>query len=151
MAKKIEVDYERVEKLASLGYNIKNTYEAIGICSSKAFADVQFMEAHKRGYEQLRATLSEKILGKAADQEDTTMQIFLSKRLGLFEKSQPYIRLQSTEDALKGFEELFNSDISIEAKTALKGVLESFTRTFEVTELEKRIQEVEAHIESGKK
>lgn len=146
MAKKIEIDYGRVEELASLGYNIKNTYEAIGICSSKAFADVQFMEAHKRGYEQLRKTLSEKILGKAADQEDTTMQIFLSKRLGLFEKAQPQLRLQSTGDALKAFEEVFNSDLSIEAKTALKGVLESFTRAYEVTEQEKRIQELEAQI-----
>lgn len=150
MAKKIEVDYKQVEKLASMGYNIKNTYEVIGICSSKAFADVQFMEAHKRGYEIMRAKLSKKILDKAIDSEDTTMQIFLSKRLWLFEKVMPQVKLENTEDALKAFGEVFNSDISIESKSALKGILEGFARTYEVSEIEKRMAELEKNLEAHK-
>ena len=149
MAKR-QLNLSHVEELAYKGYNVTTIAKNMGTCKSVAYLDKEFMEAYEKGRQKLTDELSQAMLDKAVG-GDTGTQIFLAKRLGLFEKAQPQIRLQSTEDALQAFEEIFNADISLEAKSALKGVLESFTRTFEVTELEKRIQEVEAHIESGKK
>jgi len=144
MAKK-QHELERVVQLAYKGYNVTNIAKSMGTCKTLAYQDREFMEAYEKGREQLTDELSQAMLDKAVG-GDVATQIFLAKRLGLFEKAQPQIRLQSTEDALKAFEEVFNSDISLEAKTALKGIVESFTRTYEVTELERRVKEVEAKL-----
>ena len=141
--KKVALDKATITGLAYKGYNVIATAKAVGMCKTLAYESAEFMEAYEKGRKKLTDELSQAMLDKAVG-GDVTTQIFLAKRLGLFEKAQPQIRLKSAEDALKAFEEVFNADVSLEAKTALKGVLESYTRTLEVSELEKRLMRLEA-------
>lgn len=146
MKKKLKIDYEQVKQLACQGYNVKTIAEVVGICRSLAYENLDFMDAYKKGRQELTDSLAKSMLSKAVA-GDVTTQIFLAKRLGLFEKSQPQIKLQSAEDALKAFEEVFNADISVESKNALKSVLESFTRTLGITEQDRKIRELETMFE----
>lgn len=140
-------DKALVEDLAYKGFKNRDIADSTGVSTSFIYDNKEFLACIKRGRSRLREELADSIQKKAVDMDDTTMQIFLAKRLGMYEKDTPHIKLKGANDALAAFEEVFNADIGIEAKTALKGVLESFTRTFETQEIEKRVDELEKQFE----
>lgn len=143
MAYKKTFDKALAEEYAYKGFKNKHIADAMGVSESFMYANKEFLEAIKKGRTRLRKELTDSMLEKATDTQDTTMQIFLAKRLGLFEKDTPKVDLKSSDDSMKAFEKIFNADIPLEAKNALKGILESYNRGHEVMELEKRVIEIE--------
>lgn len=147
MAKKKTFDPITVEEYAYKGFKNRDIADALGVSTSFIYDNKEFLACIKKGRQRLRQELTDAMLSKATDHEDTTMQIFLAKRLGLFEKDTPQVDLKSSEDSMKAFEKIFNADIPLEAKNALKGILESFNRGHEILELEKRIIDIEKSLE----
>jgi hypothetical protein len=103
-----------------------------------------FTVAIKKGRETFKSSIRSALLDKATKDKDTTALIFLTKRLSLFKNDEvSNVKLKDSTDTLKAFELLYNSNIPLEEKNSLKAILDSFTKNYEVTELEKRLNELE--------
>lgn len=93
---KKEIDYEQVERLASVGCTIKEISAIMQISEAVLYADAHFSEFHKRGLENLRMSLRRQQVKKAIDENNTTMQIWLGKQL-LGQSEEPDSRLAEIE------------------------------------------------------
>ena len=144
-------NYFNLEELEQLSKNgLSNIEIALSLnISEKTFYNYMkkftaFTVAIKKGRESFKNSIRSALLEKATKDKDTTSLIFLSKRLSLFKNDEVgNTRLKDSKDTLKAFELLYNSNLPLEEKNSLKAILDSFTKNYEVTELEKRLDELE--------
>ncbi len=146
--KENDFNLEELEHLAQNG--LSNIEIALSLnISEKSFYNYMkkftvFTVAIKKGRETFKNSIRSALLDKATKDKDTTALIFLTKRLSLFKNDEvSNVKLKDSTDTLRAFELLYNSNLPLEKKNSLKAILDSFTKNYEVTELEKRLNELE--------
>ena len=150
MAAKIKLSKSMVntaKKLALKGFTHKQICQSVGIgytsLYSKTYAEL--LKAIKEGEHELRLQVTDAILDTM--EEDTTLKIFLSKRLSLFHTSYRLPPIKSTEQALRELSKLNTAlsegEIPIELHSALSKNITEWVQTTKVTDLEKRIIAIE--------
>lgn len=148
--RKSKINSEVVAKAfeyAKSGFNNKQIYEALGISKSTLYANSDLMDSIKKGQSELRSEVSSSLLKNAIKLDNPTVQIFLAKRLRLFDETFDTFSLKTSKDIVKAFSELFiavgNGVISEEKARQLQCILESTMKAYEVNELEQRVEELE--------
>lgn len=146
--KKNTLNYKEIEALAKNGLSNREIAEALNICEKSFYnylkKDTYFTVAIKRGKSYFKQKIRKALLSKATTDKDTTALIFLTKRLGLLkDDGVELISLKSSKDVLKAFETLFNSNVPIEQKSILKSILDSYVKSFEILELQERLEKLE--------
>jgi hypothetical protein len=147
MAKKIEVDLKELETLASKGYNITMCCEAIGISQSKAYKDVQILQAIKTGHTSAKEKVLNDLFARSESDASSASSIFLAKSLGVFNvkysTARPKSITEASERIVKIYEDVATGVISEEKGKYLIGFLESYIKSKEVSDLEERVSELE--------
>ncbi len=148
MAKKIEVDLEELEALASKGYNITMCCEAIGISQAKAYADKEIIEAIHRGRAAAREKVLNDLFARSESDSSSAATVFLAKQLGVFNPkystTKPKSIIEASERITKIYADVAEGELSEEKGKYLIGFLESYIKSIEVGELEERISKLEA-------
>ena len=133
--------------LAVSGFNDKQIQEALKISKSLMYSNLELMDSIKEARTKLRKNISQSLMNNAVDLNNPTVQIFLAKKLRLFDDTFDSISLKNSDDVLKVISHVFKavSDCSISDDKAnqLKSLLDTFTKAYEVNELEKRITQLE--------
>lgn len=148
MSRKTKITKELIleaEGLAEAGFSHKQIYQAIGLSHTAFYENVELLETIKKAENELREKVSNSLMEKAVNKDDTTALIFLAKRLNLF-SGDINISLDNPRSALKSLETLSNADISLEHKNALKGIINDYLKAYELIELEQRIEKLEDSI-----
>lgn len=147
----ITVQENDLEALALQGLSRVECATALGIDRSTLYSNFnrnpQLQQAYKRGFEQFKAELRQAVMDKALVEKDNATLIFLSKRLNLFKNDFNKQELKDSKSAIEATNAIWKADISTEEKRALMGVIEQFTRVYEITELEQRIKDLENEVE----
>jgi len=147
MPKKINVDLEALEALAARGYNITMCCDAIGISQSKAYKDIQIIQAIKRGHAKARQKVIDDLMARSESDQSATSSIFLAKQLKVFDDHFPTSSPKSPSDAIKKISSIFVSvarnELSGDKGTHLIGYLEKYLKAYEITDLEERISKLE--------
>ncbi len=134
-------------KLARTGFNDKQIQEALQISKSLMYSHKELMDTIKKARVELREEISNSLLKNAIDLSNPTVQIFLAKRLRLFDDTFNTITLKKSDDILRAINKLFgavsNNSISDDKANQLKSILETFTKAYEVNELETRLSKLE--------
>ena len=156
MRKQIETN-EMIKKtydLSKAGFSAKQIYESLGISHTTFYKKVELVEALKRGQFELRKKISEAILKNSVDLNNQVTQIFLAKKLRLFDDTFDSMSLRNTDDALKTISKLFKAvsdgSISDDKANQLKSILDSFNKLYEANVLEDRLSKLEDNYENKK-
>ena len=82
------MNYSELQNLANLGLNNQEISQSLGISTRKFYnlqkEDAQFAQSVKDGKQQFTNSIRQSIIDKANQDKDTTMLIYLSKKLALF-------------------------------------------------------------------
>lgn len=148
--KQIEITAEMLqecERLAALGLNEKQISESLGMAySSFQKHKARFREVLKKGRQSLRERVSTKILN-AIDEDNITAQIFVAKRLGLFQASinatAPDKAIQVSGELSRVYQMVSDGSITADHGEKLSSLLSKISSTIETVELEKRIEQLE--------
>jgi len=150
MARKPKINNNIIKEafeLAKAGFNDKQIQEALKISKSLMYANLEFMDTIKEARSELRQSISKSLLSNAVDLNNPTVQIFLAKKLRLFDDTFNSISLKNSDDVLKVISSIFKAvsegSISDDKANQLKSLLDTFTKAYEVNELEKRITQLE--------
>ncbi len=147
MAKKIEVNLVELEALASKGYNITMCCDTIGISQSKAYKDVQILQAIKRGHASAKEKVLSDLFTRSESDTSSASSIFLAKSLGVFNIKYSTVRPKSITEAseriVKIYEDVAAGVLSDEKGKYLIGFLESYIKSKEIGEMEQRITKLE--------
>ena len=147
MAKKIEVNLEELEALATKGYNITMCCEAIGISQSKAYKDVQILQAIKKGHASAKEKVLNDLFTRSESDTSSASSIFLAKSLGVFSvkysTTRPKSITEASERIVKIYEDVATGVIPEDKGKYLIGFLESYIKSKEIGELEQRITKLE--------
>ncbi len=151
MARKKKITPELIQQageFAHSGFSDKQIYEAPDISSSSFYANPELVEAVKTNKEELRRRVADALLETAVG-GDTTALIFLSKRLGLHQSiNYKKGKLKTPKDATIELEKLYHASVSgdapLELINAVGKIINDFVRVYEVSDIEERIEELEA-------
>ena len=147
MAKKIEVNLKELEALGSKGYNITMCCDAIGISQSKAYKDVQILQAIKRGHASAKEKVLNDLFTRSESDTSSASSIFLAKSLGVFNikysTARPKTITEASERIVKIYEDVAVGVLSDEKGKYLIGFLESYIKSKEIGEMEQRINKLE--------
>ena len=143
MAKKIEIDLEELETLSSKGYNITMCCDAIGISQSKAYKDVQILQAIKKGHASAKEKVLNDLFTRSESDTSSASSIFLAKSLGVFNvkysTARPKSIVEASERIVQIYEDVATGILSDEKGKYLIGFLESYIKSLEISNLEQRI------------
>lgn len=146
MARKPKINntvIKEAHELAKAGFNDKQIQEALKISKSLMYANMEFMDTIKEARAELRKEISKSLMSNAVDMQNPTVQIFLAKKLRLFDDTFDSINLKNSDDVLKVISSIFKAvsdgSISDDKANQLKSLLDTFTKAYEVNELDKRI------------
>jgi len=137
-------------ELSKAGFSDKQIYESLDISHTAFYKNVELISTVKNERQELRKVVSDALLNTAVG-GDTTALIFLSKRLGLFQSTYKKGQLKTSADAAVELERLYHAagdGVPTELINSLSKVLNDFTKTLEVGELEKRIIALEKEAEN---
>jgi gas vesicle protein len=139
---------EQVEELAEQGFNNILIGQSLNIATQTLSTNTELKEAIQRGKLELSKKVTSTIL--EALSINATNQQFLVKRLGLF---TPEINIKKPNNAKEALENLANATkqfadgaISESQLRTIEAVSNSYTKNFEITELEERIQALEEKV-----
>jgi ribosomal protein S20 len=134
---------QEAHELAKAGFNDKQIQEALKISKSLMYANLEFMDTIKEARKELRHEISKSLMNNAVNLDNPTVQIFLAKKLRLFDDTFDSINLKNSDDVLKVISSIFKAvsdgSISDDKANQLKSLLDTFTKAYEVNELDKRI------------
>ena len=149
MKKKITPELiAKAREFALMGFSHLQICSSIGISSSTFYADSDMTDTIKEAEAELRAKIAKNIQD-SADVGEVSAQIFLSKRLNLYGTSYKMPQIKTVSSALEQIarinKDLANGMLPPELANNLIKNIDTFVKTFEVSELEKRILALEAH------
>ncbi len=151
MPQKTKINKEMIEEaytLARAGFNNKLIQESLGISKASLYRVKDLKDTIKEARQELRQEVSKSLLSNATDLNNPTVQIFLAKKLRLFDDTFDSMPLKKSDDVLKAISKLFiavgDGAISEDKANQLKSILDSFTKAYELNELEKRIAALES-------
>jgi len=150
MARKSKINDEVIKQafeMARAGFNDKQILEAIQISKSLMYSNMELMDTIKKARVELKQDISKSLLSNAIDLNNPTVQIFLAKRLRLFDDTFDSMPLKKSEDTLKAISKLFTAvgsgAISEDKSNQLLSILNTYTKAYEVQELEQRLTALE--------
>lgn len=150
MARKPKINDEVIKQAFELslsGFNDKQIQSSLSISKSLMYSNMELMDSIKKARIELRKNISKSLLDNAMDLKNPTVQIFLAKKLRLFDDTFDSMSLKSSDDVLKVTSNLFKAvsegAISEDKANQLKSILESFIKAYELNELEQRITKLE--------
>ena len=150
MARKPKINDEVIKKayeLSRAGFNDKQIQESLKISKSLMYSNMELMDTIKKAKTELREEVSKSLLSNAMDLNNPTVQIFLAKKLRLFDDTFDSITLKKSDDVLNTISKLFKavSDgaISEDKANQLKSIIDSFSKAYELNNLEERITALE--------
>ncbi len=151
MIRKSKIDNGMIQQayeLASKGFNNKQIYETIKISKSSLYASMDLMDSIKKGNSELRTKLSDAILKNAVELDNPTTQIFLAKRLNLFENTMDKaITIKKSDDILKAVSSIFiavsDGSLNDDRSKLLLSVIDSYSKAYELNNLEERLEILE--------
>jgi len=147
MAKKLDINLEELEELASKGYSVEMLCSAIGIAKQTAYNNKYIMDAIRRGHSTAKQKVVNDLMNRSEVDQSSTASIFLAKQLKVFDNYYPTASPKSPTDALNKISNIYTAvsrnELSEEKGTALIGYLEKYVKAYEMSELEKRITKIE--------
>jgi len=150
MPQKTKINKEMIQQayeLSRAGFNNKQIQEALNISKALLYRNVDLIDTIKGARQELRQEVSKSLLSNAIDLNNPTVQIFLAKRLRLFDDTFDSIPLKKSEDTLKAISKLFTAvgsgAISEDKSNQLLSILNTYTKAYEVQELEQRLTALE--------
>jgi len=150
MARKSKVTPELIataQELARAGFNDKQIQESLKISKSLMYSKMELMDTIKEARQELRMNISQSLLTNAKDLNNPTVQIFLAKKLRLYDDTFDSITLKNSDDVIKVVSKLFtavsNGSISDDKANQLKSIIDTYTKAYELNELENRITKLE--------
>ena len=150
MPRKSKINNEMIKEayeLAKSGFNNKQIQEALNISKALLYRNVDLIDSIKEGQLELRKRISSSLLENATDLNNPTVQIFLAKKLRLFDDTFNSINIKNTDDVLTTVSNLFkavsDSSISDDKANQLKSILTLYNDAYNINILEKRITELE--------
>ncbi len=147
MAKKININLEELEALAAKGYNITMCCDAIGISQSKAYKDIQIIQAIKTGHGKAKQKVIDDLMTRSESDQSATSSIFLAKQLKVFSTpyptSQPKTPGEATNRISKIYKDVSASELDEDKGNVLVSYLQAYIKAYEITDLEERITALE--------
>ena len=150
MARKPKINDEVIKEafeLSKSGFNDKQIQQCLSISKSLMYSNLELMDTIKEARTELRKDISQSLLTNAKDLNNPTVQIFLAKKLRLFDDTFDSITLKSSDDVVKVVSKLFTAvadgSISDDKANQLKSILDTYTKAYELNELENRISQLE--------
>ena len=147
MAKKLNVDLKLVEQLASKGYNVGMICSAVGINRTTAYKNSHIIDTIRKGAELARRKVIDDLMARSESDQSAAASIFLSKQLKVFDDYFTTSKPKNIKEALNRISTIYDivskNELSQEKGDKLVGYLNSYIRSFETSELEKRIQALE--------
>ena len=147
MSKKLNIDLEELEALASKGYSVTMCCNAIGINRTTAYKNSDIINAIKDGHSKAKQEVIDHLMQRSLSDQGATATIFLAKQLKIFDVYFPTSSPKSPTDALTKISNIYTAvaknELSEDKGTHLIGYLEKYIKAYEVSELEARIIELE--------
>ena len=115
MARKPKINDNVIKEafeLAKAGFNDKQIQEAFGISKSLMYANLELMDTIKGARRELRQKISQSLLSNAVDLNNPTVQIFLAKKLRLFDDTFDSINLKCSRHSHPDTQPFFNRTLS---------------------------------------
>ena len=115
MARKPKINDNVIKEafeLARAGFNDKQMQEAFGISKSLMYANLELMDTIKGARRELRQKISQSLLSNAVDLNNPTVQIFLAKKLRLFDDTFDSINLKCSRHSHPDTQPFFNRTLS---------------------------------------
>ena len=155
MKKKVTPEaIQQAYELARSGFNHKQIYEALGICKQAFYNNIDLMDTVTKSQAELKKQIADALMAKAMDLSDTSALIFLSKRLNVF-ASNVEVSIKdgrtASEAMAKVTQLMASGELNTENGNALIKAIESYTKVYEVSELENRIREIETKLNGATK
>jgi len=144
----------RAYELAFKGFSHKQVCESVGINRTSLYHEnyKDLYDIIKKGEQDLREEVTNTILMTLSD--DTSMRIFLSKRLNLFHSEYKLPKITTADQALREISNLnialSEGTIPIELHSSLLKGINDYLKSYEVTQLEERLTKIEKAIEDDK-
>jgi len=139
---------EKAQELSRAGFNNKQIYEVLNISKALFYRSKDLIDPIKDARKELRQNISQSLINNAVDLNNPTVQIFLAKRLKLFDDTFDSISIRKSDDVLKVVADIFKAvstnTISEDKSKQLLAILDTYIKAYEMNELEKRITELEA-------
>jgi len=139
---------EKAQELSRAGFNNKQIYEVLNISKALFYRSKDLIDTIKEARKELRQNISQSLINNAVDLNNPTVQIFLAKRLKLFDDTFDSISIKKSDDVLKVVADIFKAvstnTISKDKSKQLLAILDTYIKAYEMNELEKRITELEA-------
>lgn len=147
MAKKIDVDLEALEALASKGYSVTMCCDAIGINRTTAYKHKDIINTIKAGHAKAKQKVIDDLMSRSESDQSATSSIFLAKQLKVFSvpytTSTPKTIKEATNRISKIYTDVSRGKLDEEKGNTLVGYLNAYIKAFEVSELEERITALE--------
>ena len=147
MATKVKVDIEQIYTLASKGYSVTMICNAIGISRTKAYNNRDIINTIKKGTSDARQKVINDLFARSEADVSATATIYLSKQLKVFEDYYPTSTPKNIKEALTKIQDIYQSvarnELNSDKADKLIHYLEVFIKSYELSELEQRVAELE--------
>ena len=147
MPKKLNINLEELEALATKGYSVTMCCDAIGINRATAYKNSDIINTIKRGAAKAKQEVIDHLMARSLSDQGATASIFLAKQLKVFDNYFPTSSPIGPADALKKISNIYTAvarnELSEDKGTHLIGYLEKYVKAFEISELETRITALE--------
>ena len=151
MARNTKINKNMIQKayeLAKNGFSNKQIYETLNISKALFYRNIDLIDTIKEARTILRENLSSSLINNAVDLNNSIVQIFLAKRLKLFDDTFDTISIKKSDDVLVVISDIFKAvaqnRISEDKSKQLLSILDSYIKAYEMHELEKRITTLES-------
>jgi len=151
MPRKSKITKELIKQAYTLptsGFNDKQIYESLNISKALFYRNIDIIDTIKEARTELRENISKSLINNAVDLNNATTQIFLAKRLKLFDDTFDSISIKKSDDVLKVIADIFkavsDNKISEDKSKQLLSILDTYIKAYEMNELEKRITALES-------
>jgi len=151
MARNTKINKDMIQKayeLAKNGFSNKQIQDVLNISKASIYRIKDLKDSIKDGQMSLRADITKSLINNAVDLNNPTVQIFLAKRLKLFDDTFDTISIKKSDDVLVVVSDIFKAvaqnTISEDKSKQLLSILDTYIKAYEMHELEKRIISLES-------
>ena len=147
MSKKIDINLDEIEALASEGYTVTMICDALNIHRSTAYKNSDIINTIKRGKTKARQKIIKDLMDRSKEDAGATASIFLAKQLKIFDDYFPTAKPKGIKDALSKISNIYEK-VSKNELDSIKGdklihYLEVYLKGYEASEIEDRLQKIE--------
>lgn len=144
------------EKLAERGYSDKAICEALNFSKSSLYSTryLDVLEAIRTKRQEAKDMVMNDLLKRSKEDTSATAAIYLANKLKIFEPSYKTAKPETIKEALirisEIYEDVADGTLAADKGDKLIGYLSTYVKTFEITELEQRLQTLEEEVKNVK-